>query len=430
MKKKGFTLIELIAVMAIMMVLLTAVLGIYVNGIKRSNITKDRTDMQNEFSNAKAKISKEIGSDDVTTIINKKIEIKALTDLNQLTPEKAYLSIKNTKDDSITFLVSLINKNRNRDLYLIRTTGKDIDNGESITINKIESCIEVSNNVSNLSIKEFNNGLIFNIGFSIHKSSRNYEFLLSKKTDEIVISDESGNGDSEDGNINLDDFFKNISGITILNDAKIEVDGSLSLVNTSYFINGLVKDSSIADEQLKEAITTVNGSPVFTSGLENNNDGKNVQQGLPLAFTSGNFISGNNNYGSSISNEINNLSNKSEGATALLNSNDRFTIYNNYEDLKNSDIKNSIGSIIKIANRKYVVLINGDLNIEDILRNGNSMLIYSTGNMKITKSANSLISTSIICGGTFIIDSPSVYMYKEYEVDDDTKACISKFLMK
>ena len=430
MKKKGFTLIELIAVMAIMMVLLTAVLGLYVNGIKRSNITKDRTDMQNEFSNAKAKISKEIGSDDVTTIINKKVEIKASTDLNELIPEKAYLSIKNTKDDSITFLVSLINKNTNRDLYLIRTTGKDIDNGDNITINKVESCIEVANNVSKLSINEFNNGLIFNIEFSINKSSRSYEFLLSKKTDEIVISDESGTVDSEGGNINLDDFFKNISGITLLNDTKIEVNGSLSLVNTSYFINGLVKDSSIADEQLKEVITTVNGSPVFTSGLENNNDGKNVQQGLPLAFTSGNFISGNNNYGSSISDEINNLSNKPEGATALLNSNDRFTIYNNYEDLTNSDIKNSIGSIIKIASRKYVVLINGDLNIEDTLSNGNSMLIYSTGNMKITKSANSLISTSIICGGTLIIDSPSVNMYKEYEVDDDTKECISKFLMK
>ncbi|MEG1001773.1 type II secretion system protein [Clostridium sp.] len=428
MKKKGFTLIELIAVMAIMMVLLTAVLGIYVNGIKRSNITKDRTDIQNEFSNAKAKITKEIGAEDVTTIINKKVEIKSPIDLNELTAEKAYLIIKNQKDGSITFLVSLINKNRNRDLYLIRTAEKDVNNKDYISINKVESFIEVASNVSELSINGFNNGLIFNIGFTINNSSRNYEFLLSKKTDEIVISD--GSGDSEDGNVNLDDFFKNVSGITILNDTKIEVDGSLSLVDTSYYINGLVKDSSLGDDQLKEAITTVNGSPVFASGLENKNDGENVQQGLPLAFTSGNFISGNNNYGTSISNQINKLSNKPEGAVALLDFNNRFKLYNNYENLTKTDINSSIGAIIKIASRKYVVLINGDLNIEDTLSNGNSMLIYSTGNMKISKASNAWISTSVICGGTLIIDSPSVYMYKEYEVDDETKACISKFLMK
>ena len=43
MKKKGFTLIELIAVISIITVLLTAILGIYVNYAKRSSITRNRT---------------------------------------------------------------------------------------------------------------------------------------------------------------------------------------------------------------------------------------------------------------------------------------------------------------------------------------------------------------------------------------------------
>ena len=72
MKKKGFTLIELIAVISIMTVLLTAILGIYVNYAKRSSITKNRTDIHNDFSNSKEKIKNKMKNN----IKKKNIKIK------------------------------------------------------------------------------------------------------------------------------------------------------------------------------------------------------------------------------------------------------------------------------------------------------------------------------------------------------------------
>ncbi len=51
MKKKGVTLVELIAVMSIMTVILVAIFGIYLTGIKRAESTKTNADIEKEYRN-------------------------------------------------------------------------------------------------------------------------------------------------------------------------------------------------------------------------------------------------------------------------------------------------------------------------------------------------------------------------------------------
>lgn len=435
MKKKGFTLIELIAVISIMTVLLTAILGIYVNYAKRSSITKNRTDIQNDFSNSKEKIKNKMKNNN-TIILEKKINISSSAINKDLKSEKAYLEIISKKDneesEKVSLLVSFINEsNKEKELYFIETDKENLDEEDDIiTLNKISSFEEVTANVSSFDVKKFNGGFLFDISFSKNNTKRSYEFLLSEKNNELVInSDDKDEDDNNNEESNLDDFFNSISGITLLNGGNIQVEGSFTFINSSYFVGNLIGNGQGAESQLKDIITSTVGSPVFISNVTNSNKGNIKPQSLPLAFKKGNYIS-NDYYGSSISEEIYKLSNKRDGAVALLDSDYEYKIYNNYNDITKEDISDSIGAIIRLGYSKYIILINGNLNIEDTLSNGVSMFIYSSGNIRVTRSTNAWIDTSIVCGGNLIIDSPSVYIYSEYKVDDATKKCISKFLTK
>ncbi|KJU73005.1 type II secretion system protein [Clostridium baratii] len=433
MKKKGFTLIELIAVISIMTVLLTAILGIYVNYAKRSSITKNRTDIQNDFSNSKEKIKNKMKNNN-TIILEKKIKISSSAINKDLKSEKAYLEIISKKDneesEKVSLLVSFINEsNKEKELYFIEADEDNLDDeGDVITLNKISSFEEVTANVSSFDIKKFNGGFLFDISFSKNNTKRSYEFLLSEKINELVINSDYKDDDNNEES-NLDDFFNSISGITLLNGGNIQVEGSFTFINSSYFVGNLIGNGQGAESQLKDIITSTVGSPVFISNVTNSNKGNIKPQSLPLAFKKGNYIS-NDYYGSSISEEIYKLSNKRDGAVALLDSDYEYKIYNNYNDITKEDISDSIGAIIRLGYSKYIILINGNLNIEDTLSNGVSMFIYSSGNIRVTRSTNAWIDTSIVCGGNLIIDSPSVYIYSEYKVDDATKKCISKFLTK
>lgn len=435
MKKKGFTLIELIAVISIMTVLLTAILGIYVNYANRSSITKNRTDIQNDFSNSKEKIKNKMKNNN-TIVLEKKIKISSSAINKDLESEKAYLEITPKKDnkesEKVSLLVSFINEsNKEKELYFIETYKDNLYyEGDVITLSKISSFEEVTANVSSFDVKKFNGGFLFDISFNINNIKRSYEFLLSEKNNELVInSDDKDEDDNNNEESNLDNFFDSISGITLLNGGNIQVEGSFTFINSSYFVGNLIGNGQGSESQLKDIITSTVGSPVFISNVTNSNKGNIKPQSLPLAFKKGNYIS-NDYYGSSISEEIYKLSNKRDGAVALLDSDYEYKIYNNYNDITKEDISDSIGAIIRLGYTKYIILINGNLNIEDTLSNGVSMFIYSSRDIRVTRSTNAWIDTSIVCGGNLIIDSPSVYIYSEYKVDDATKKYISKFLTK
>ena len=173
MKKKGFTLIELIAVISIITVLLTAILGIYVNYAKRSSITRNRTDIQNDFSNCKEKIKNKMRNNS-TILLDKRIRIPSSAIDKDLESEKVYLEIIDEKDkkesEKVNLLVSFINKNnKEKELYFVETDKDNLDDeGGIITLNKISSFEEVTSNLSDFDVKKFNGGFLFDISFSIN----------------------------------------------------------------------------------------------------------------------------------------------------------------------------------------------------------------------------------------------------------------------
>ena len=433
MKKKGFTLIELIAVISIMTVLLTAILGIYVNYAKRSSITKNRTDIQNDFSNSKEKIKNKMKNNN-TIILEKKIKISSSAINKDLKSEKAYLEIISKKDneesEKVSLLVSFINEsNKEKELYFIETDKENLDEEDDIiTLNKISSFEEVTANVSSFDVKKFNGGFLFDISFSKNNTKRSYEFLLSEKNNELVIN--SDNKDEDDNNneeSNLDDFFNSISGLTLLGGGSIEVNSSFRLVNSSYFVEGLVDNGQDAESQLKSIITSKYGNSIAIIG-KNDNKGNSNPKKLPLAFSEGDYYD-DIYFSDSLSSIIRYLSRKVNGSAVLLGSNGVFEFYNNYDYITDEEISSSIGVIVKLPNNKYVILINGELTINSGLSNGISMFIYSSEDLIFKGSAKALMNTSIACGSNIEINSP-LDINGQYKVDDATKKCISKFLIK
>ena len=433
MKKKGFTLIELIAVISIMTVLLTAILGIYVNYAKRSSITKNRTDIQNDFSNSKEKIKNKMKNNN-TIILEKKIKISSSAINKDLESEKAYLEITPKKDneesEKVSLLVSFINEsNKEKELYFIETDKENLDEEDDIiTLNKISSFEEVTANVSSFDVKKFNGGFLFDISFSKNNTKRSYEFLLSEKNNELVInSDDKDEDDNNNEESNLDDFFNSISGLTLLGGGNIEVNSSFRLVNSSYFVEGLVDNGQDAESQLKSIITSKYGNSIAIIG-KNDNKGNSNPKKFPLAFSEGAYYD-DIYFSDNLSSIIRYLSRKVNGSAVLLGSNGVFEFYNNYDYITDEEISSSIGVIVKLPNNKYVILINGELTINSGLSNGISMFIYSSEDLIFKGSAKALMNTSIACGSNIEINSP-LDINGQYKVDDATKKCISKFLIK
>ncbi|CUP14352.1 Tfp pilus assembly protein PilE [Clostridium baratii] len=433
MKKKGFTLIELIAVISIITVLLTAILGIYVNYAKRSSITRNRTDIQNDFSNCKEKIKNKMRNNS-TILLDKRIRIPSSAIDKDLESEKVYLEITDEKDkkesEKVNLLVSFINKNnKEKELYFVDTDKDNLDDeDDTIILKKIFSFEKVTNNVTEFDVKKFNGGFLFDINFSKSNTKRSYEFLLNKKNNELVInSDDKDEDDNNNEESSLDDFFNSISGLTLLGGGNIEVNSSFRLVNSSYFIEGLVDNGQDAGSQLKSIITSKYGNSIDVIG-KNDNKGNSNPKRLSLAFSEGDYYD-DIFFSDNLSSIIGYLSGKANRSAVLLETNGLFEFYNNYEYITDEEISHSIGVIVKLPNNKYVILINGELTINSGLSNGISMFIYSSEDLIFNGSAKALMNTSIACGEDIEINSP-LDLNGQYKVDDATKECISKFLIQ
>ncbi len=111
MKKKGFTLVELIAVMAITSVVILSVGGLYVTGIKKAQTTKINNDIENTYRNTYQLIKNQIEDSDKVISLKVDNNTKALgkefkinekpKELQGLTEDKAYIL---TKDSPIFLL--------------------------------------------------------------------------------------------------------------------------------------------------------------------------------------------------------------------------------------------------------------------------------------------------------------------------------------
>lgn len=199
MKKKGFTLVELIAVMAITSVVILSVGGLYVTGIKKAQTTKINNDIENAYRNTYQLIKNQIEDSDKVISLKVDNNTKALgkefkinekpKELQGLTEDKAYILTKDSNSNIDTILASFRkNDSDELNLYILYMNNTNIDeneikqNKDILNLKNISRVREVCDNLEKISIDEADNGFNFKLDYLKNNIQRNYEFYISKNT--------------------------------------------------------------------------------------------------------------------------------------------------------------------------------------------------------------------------------------------------------
>lgn len=210
MKKKGFTLVELIAVMSIMCVISIAIFGIYITGIKRAETTKINADIENEYRNFYQVIKNSIKEDrDYIKLFYDDNTSRGwtLSDLdkqnNKFNNEfknsryelkEAYLVIKNKKSNIDNILISF-EKEGVRTFYMIQVNSKDVEykldpdnilNGSVNIIGNIVSYRKICDNVTKFNVNENKGTYYFYLQYTKKGISREYNFSVNKSNERII----------------------------------------------------------------------------------------------------------------------------------------------------------------------------------------------------------------------------------------------------
>lgn len=448
MKKKGFTLVELIAVMAIMSVILVAIGGLYVTGIKRAESTKINGDIENKYRNfyqvTKDSISKNRGN--IHLFYNNESKqwwnfyVKAGTNMNFINEgkkdgysvQKAYLATKNITGDKEKILVSFGN-GKVRSFYMIEVNGKDVEynydannnNQGKIDIKgEILSYHKLCDDVTKFNINESNNVYYFYIQYTKKEVIRDYDFSVNETDDRVVTVEDSNN--SEDDNNQrgepysskpLDDFYNSIGGITLLNSNNIVLNSSLHFTHSSYYVSGEANGSEDGDRKF-ESIVQNNSKfwgTVATNNIKNLNNGNMNSIELSLKFKKGFNYTIYDNYIKACIKRMGNYN------IILVKNNGQFDLFNNFEEI-NGGLSQYVLAIIRDENNGHILLTNLSINLDNCTVN--NMLIYTSKNINLS---------SVKCRNSSLVSGGSVYIYGplsingEYSKTDTTKFYISKF---
>lgn len=191
-RKGGFTLLELMAVIAISTVVLTMVSTLFLQNYKIINKVNKNTQIQGEIRNTMSIIETEVNGGELVIYEDNYFNIEGYKG-------KKLLKISKNNDD-ILFVEVKINEKKNQLWQL-----KNYNNGDSINYNKevLISNLKPINNVEYLiSIIDSKNIITFNIlGVNnINTESENtYSLSIPKsRENEIIIGNNSGNGGGSD----------------------------------------------------------------------------------------------------------------------------------------------------------------------------------------------------------------------------------------
>lgn len=199
MKKKGFTLVELIAVMAITSVVILSVGGLYVTGIKKAQTTKINNDIENTYRNTYQLIKNQIEDSDKVISLKVDNNTKALgkefkinekpKELQGLTEDKAYILTKDSNSNIDTILASFRkNDSDELNLYILYMNNTNIDeneikqNKDILNLKNISRVKDVCDNLKTIDVTEVGNGFNFKLDYLKNNIQRNYEFYISKNT--------------------------------------------------------------------------------------------------------------------------------------------------------------------------------------------------------------------------------------------------------
>ncbi|MDQ0148280.1 type II secretion system protein [Eubacterium multiforme] len=467
MKKKGFTLIELIAVLSILSIILVAIGGIYLAGVKRINNTKIKADIENNYRNfyqiVKTDIDKNKG--DIQLFYNSQFDrwwnVYFQNESNNniinenkgkdFSIKKAYLAIKGLSKDTDKILISFGN-GENRSFYMIEVNKKDIEynagsnseeEGKVDIKGPIISYRKLCDNVKKFKVYNKNNVYYFYLQFAEGDVNREYNFSIDNGGERIVIGEGDSNSnneppkeDNEEENI-LNDFYNSISGITLLNDGSnsIKVEGSLTIHNSSYYLNGhksnnndirVFKNFILKNDDFHGIVDCYN--------IKNNNE-KNIKvKNLDLKFNNRGFKIYKFNVGVNVNGRLyyDNLnaiiSRLNKNDIALLKSNNNWDTISSLDQLKRIDLSRYCGAIVKESNGRAMLLTNGNITIDDGGHSFDKILFYTNNNIIIKRVGLSFYNSSIVSCNDIDIDGGSIYISGQYDKSLDIKKVFSYFI--
>lgn len=457
MKKKGFTLVELIAVMAITSVVILSVGGLYVTGIKKAQTTKINNDIENTYRNTYQLIKNQIEDSDKVISLKVDNNTKALgkefkinekpKELQGLTEDKAYILTKDSNSNIDTILASFRkNDSDELNLYILYMNNTNIDeneikqNKDILNLKNISRVREVCDNLEKINITEADNGFNFKLDYLKNNIKRNYEFYISKNTNILTISNVPEK---------LVKFYDNIASLTVLNPGKgsksIQLDNaSISLEDAdknypSFFIKGIKNIDGPIKKQFKSGINYTNSDSIFLStNLRNNNNGDEKFQPLNLKFAKADkdiIITGNYNYKKEEIDLQEIVRNLKKGDFVLINKDNKLDI-NDIDKDKINNFNDYVGAIMNIGDNKCTIIINGDLTIKSLqqkkLKFSNKsdpisgMLIYSTGTLNIEGDTSVERTSFVVNDGINITGSLDIK--GQYTLTDEKRNLISTFL--
>lgn len=261
MKKKGFTLVELIAVMAITSVVILSVGGLYVTGIKKAQTTKINNDIENTYRNTYQLIKNQIEDSDKVISLKVDNNTKALgkefnvekksNELQGLVEDKAYILTKNNNSNIETVLATFKKGDSGElGLYILYINKDNIDenqikeNKNTLNLANILRVRDVCDNLKTIDITEAGNGFNFKLEYLKNKVQRNYEFYISKNSKMLTINNTNSTYDVPKDNTDkeknvpkkLVEFYKGIASLTVLNPEI--VSKSIQLTNASISLDG------------------------------------------------------------------------------------------------------------------------------------------------------------------------------------------------
>ncbi|WP_194190112.1 PulJ/GspJ family protein [Clostridium chrysemydis] len=230
MKKKGFTLVELIAVLAITSTILLMIGGIYVSGVKTANQTKDKADIQNEYRRTFDGLKRSLKDSEKVKIYKKEVNIEGEGNVNSL------LIYKNNDGKFIIY------KEKSGDTYnLIKAKINSITNEEPLKLTISEKST-ISKDIVEITIKKLKKEvssseyLACNVSFKKGKEGKSYDFTIDVNNKSEITLNVDGEEEDEDSwnpqNIKMSNF-------NILDSSDINFRSYGDIFESTFTVNNL-----------------------------------------------------------------------------------------------------------------------------------------------------------------------------------------------
>lgn len=453
MKKKGFTLIELVAVMTIASVVVILIGGIYVSGVKKIRDSKASNDMENKYRNTyklitnKVKNSYEVMSlknDKESKVLGKRFRInKGLNKPQGFKEDKAYILTKDINSDVDTILATFKKDDGSDELnlYILYVDKDQVKESETrLDLENISNLEFVCDSIKGINITEVDNGFNFKLIYLKDNIKKDFEFYISKNTKSKILEIEDNivkNDEELESNIEL--LKTNIAALTVLNPKKdskyINIGTRIKVVNISFFFPKISKESYNGDvnKQFISGIDNGGGAyPKLGAGITNMNDDGNTIKSFMFNLKKEDVYLDVKDIMKDIPKDKCILLIKKPNTSNYIQE-----IVGLNEDIKEDRLKDCVGVIIgegydKEGKEKIIILTNGNLTIHSpsyahqlSSKKSYNYLIYSNG--KITLDTSVYLNNSSLVAGEGINVNQQLVLYGRYDVTDKTKKWIKKF---